>query len=162
MVHKSITIKLPSIALGTTEINQILRELRLLNDQTMQFTIRHPDKPILLLSAGYLLDKLIADNELDLVTPAARDELRRVLENIKTQSPVINISFARDVISNEIEPIINWIRSELHPTALIHIGIKPEIIGGCIIRTANHYYDFSFKQYFNKVQDSLLMKVRAL
>jgi F0F1-type ATP synthase delta subunit len=164
MVHKATdNMKLPDAILGIVELNRALHELDLFNDQITQQVIRYHDKtdvsiPIM----GYSLNALISLNNLDIKDSQVRSELKYFLEDIKMHAPVIYLGFAQEVMSDELESIIRWMRSELHPNILVHVGLQPEIIGGCTIRTVNHYYDFSLRQYFNNTRSMLLTGIKAL
>jgi F0F1-type ATP synthase delta subunit len=154
-------MKLSSVILGIAEVNQALKELDLLDNQISQRTMGYFKAPTELF-VGRLLDSLVTINNLDLKLSRIRVELKSFLEDIKAHAPIIHISFAQDVMGNELEPIINWMRTELSPTALLQVGLQPEIIGGCTLRTVNHYYDLSLKQHFDEARTVLLSKIKAL
>lgn len=164
MAHKQpSTLVLPPAIAGVAELSRVLREIALLNDHAAQSAIRRPGGGAVALPAvSYLLDELATSNELNLNSGAVRNELRRFLEDIKAHAPVVYIGFAHEATSDEIGPIIGWIRTELHSMALVRVGLQPGIIGGCTIRTPNHYYDFSLKQHFEAAREALLSKVGAL
>jgi F0F1-type ATP synthase delta subunit len=60
-----------------------------------------------------------------------------------------------------VAQIVAWLRQNLHPTALVTVGLQPSIVGGCIVRTPDHFYDFSLRRQFKEQLPSLVEDIRA-
>ena len=148
--------------MGDTELNRVIREIKMLDSQIKQSAIRNHTSSVALPAISRLIDDLVTSNELDLTDGDVRDQLRSFLEDIKSHAPVVHIGLAHEASADEIAPIVDWMRTELNPVALVHVGIQPEIIGGCTVRTSNKFYDFSLRQHLDTSRESLLKKVLAL
>ena len=161
MALKSADMRLSDNVTGITDVNRLLRELKVLNSSLEQQSIRHAGSAELP-KISKLLDELSDYNKVDLTNNSDRSELASFLEGAKAHAPTIHISVAQEPHDEELTPVVAWIRKELNRLALIQIGVQPGIIGGCTVRTPNHFYDFSLKQQFEPARDMLLTKVRAL
>lgn len=163
MVHKQpVALVLPPVIAGVAELSRVLRDIAQLDDYMIQSAIRQTGGELSLPALSDLLDELAIVNKLNLKSRADRNELRKFLEDAKQHSPVVYLGLAHKATSDEVAPIIGWMRAELHPTLLVRIGLQPGIIGGCTIRTPNHYYDFSLKQHFEAARKVLISRMRAM
>lgn len=163
--EQTATLRLPSSMMGINEVNQALREMDLVEDQAMQRRIYQAEinnSTAGVLSVSNSLSELAAINGLDLDDGAVRSRLKGVLGDIKKHAPVIHLGLASESTNAELKPIIDWMRSNLHPNTLLHVGLQPDIIGGCTIRTPNRYYDFSLKRHFETARVALLTKIKVL
>lgn len=160
-----VNLQLPSSMVGLDEIGQVLREIDLIEGQLMQQRIYKDEmhnSTTKVLSVSDLLSELAATNRLDLDDNTTLSKLKNVLSDVKKHAPVVHMGLARESTKVELKPVIDWMRSNIHPNVLLNIGLRPDIIGGCTIRTANHYYDFSLKNYFETARIELLTKIKAL
>jgi len=163
--EQTVTLRLPSSIMGINEVNQALREIDLIEDQAMQRRIYQAEissSTAGVLSVSNSLSELAASNGLDLDDGAMRSKLKGILGDVKKHAPVIHVGLARESTNAELMPIVDWMRSNLHPNTLLHVGLQPDIIGGCTIRTPNRYYDFSLKRHFETARIALLTKIKAL
>ena len=110
-----------------------------------------------------LMTALINENTLNLLQENDRTKLILFLGMLRAKSPVVHVSFAVDPKPDFLMRIVNWFRTEAHPYVLIQIGLRPSIAAGCVIRTANKFFDFSFKKHFedNKSKLTEALKVVA-
>jgi hypothetical protein len=53
-----------------------------------------------------------------------------------------------------------WLRTNIHPTLLITVGLQPGIGAGCVVRTANKYFDLSLGKSFVKKRELLMQRLR--
>jgi F0F1-type ATP synthase delta subunit len=165
VLEQTVTLRLPPSILGINEVNQALREIDLIEDQAMQHRIYRAEihnSTAGVLSVSNSLNELAINNGLDLDDGVMRSKLKGILSDIKQHAPVIHMGLAREITNAELIPIIDWMRSNLHPDTLLNVGLQPDIIGGCTIRTPNRYYDFSLKKHFETARVSLLTKIKAL
>ena len=102
---------------------------------------------------GYVLptmSKALSDfletNKIDLGNDQARMVLRERMRHLNDHAPLIRMTFAGEVDPRSAEQLAAWIRQNLHPQALLAIGLQPSLVGGVYIRTPNHVYDFSLRK----------------
>ncbi|HVC36484.1 MAG TPA: hypothetical protein VNE40_03540 [Candidatus Dormibacteraeota bacterium] len=149
--------KLPSLAASPADIQRLKRETESLDEYLAQAALRNSEQNSSKLpKTSRLLDELAQINSLNLLQTNSRQQLLAFLESVG-QAPVLHISFATDPSSAFLNKIVIWLRQNIHPFVLVRIGLQPSIAAGCIVRTPNHYYDFSLRQHFTK-QRSLLIQ----
>lgn len=89
------------------------------------------------------------------------NKLIKQLEDIYESSPVIHISFSTSPKPVFLQKLVLWFRKEIHPTALVQIGLQPSIAAGCIVRTPNKQFDFSLRQFIKTKQGELIQSIRS-
>ncbi|HVX48325.1 MAG TPA: hypothetical protein VHA05_03150 [Candidatus Saccharimonadales bacterium] len=159
--HKPKAGQLPPLAVGTAEINRLLRELAAIDNTLLEHTLRRKDGETEELRTSRLMDQLIEVNELNLLHKEERDRLRRFLETVNDRAPVLHMSFSADPTPAFLEKLVVWLRENIHPQALVTIGVQPTIAAGCIVRTTNKYFDFSLRQDFAGKRGLLLERLAA-
>jgi len=58
----------------------------------------------------------------------------------------MHMTFATVADPESLQKLVDWIRQEIHPQALLHVGLQPALVGGVYLRTPNHIHDFSLRQ----------------
>lgn len=109
--------------------------------------------------ASLQLISLIDDNKLNLLRKEDRNRLIQFMNMLRDKAPVVHASFATDPKPDFLMKITSWYRREAHPYVLLQVGLQPNIAAGCVFRTTNKYFDFSFKRHF---QDSKMKLAAAL
>lgn len=150
-------LALPNLVFGIVEIRRLRRELEALEDFVNQAEIREPGKQPQLPRTSRLLDALATDNSQQLLQAKDRTYMAEFLHAIETEAPNIHISFAVDPSSAFTLKIVTWLRANIHPFALLEVGLQPTIAAGCIVRTPNKVFDFSLRERFTS-SNALLMK----
>lgn len=160
MAHERPTasrrLELPMLVFGPVEVRRLERELEGLDEYIQQSAIREPGKQAALPKTSRLLDALANDNNLNLLVEADRLKLQTFLKNVEAKAPVLHISFATDPSSAFTAKIVAWMRTNIHPYALLHLGLQPSIAAGCIVRTNNKSFDFSLRNRFHEQRQLLL------
>ena len=149
-------LELPILIFGPLEVRRLARELEALEEYIEQSEIREPGKQPALPKTSRLLDALAANNNLNLLVDDSRKTLKSFLAEIDQKAPVIHISFATDPSSAFTAKIVAWLRTNIHPYALLHLGLQPSIAAGCIVRTSNKSFDFSLRNRFYEQRALLL------
>ena len=103
-----------------------------------------------------ILEALAANNGLNLLTATHRHHLQQFLEEVSSKAPVIHISFAADPSATFTAKIVAWLRTNIHPYALLQLGLQPTIAAGCVVRTPNKQFDFSLRNRFHEKRAILL------
>lgn len=148
--------RLPMFVVGPADISRLIRELEIINSTLLDQKLRKSDGGTNILKTSQLLGQTAEINTLDLQHAEDREQLAQFLQKIKTQAPVLHMSFSADPSSKFLSKLMAWLRAEIHPYALLTIGLQPTIGAGCILRTTNKYFDFSLREDFTKKRLMLL------
>lgn len=111
--------------------------------------------------ASQQLTALMNENTLNIVHKNDRAMLALFLKHLRLKAPLVHISFATDPKPDFLMKLVLWFRSNAHPHVLVQIGLQPNIAAGCVLRTTNKYFDFSFKQHFEQSKAKLSAALRA-
>jgi hypothetical protein len=152
----AVQLRLPVLVFGMVEVRRLRRELEALEDFIRQREIRTPGTQPQLPRVSRLLEALATENNLQLLQPEHRQELRRLLQTVTKDAPSLHISFAADPSSAFTAKMVTWLRANIHPWALMEVGLQPTIAAGCVVRTSNKVFDFSLREHFTKADDALL------
>jgi F0F1-type ATP synthase delta subunit len=155
-------LELPILIFGPLEVRRLARELEALEEYIEQSEIREPGKQPALPKTSRLLDALAANNNLNLLVDESRTTLKDFLAEVDTKAPVIHVSFATDPASAFTAKIVAWLRTNIHPYALLHLGLQPSIAAGCIVRTSNKSFDFSLRNRFFEQRELLVKEVSGV
>ncbi len=154
-------LRLPTLVFGLVEVRRLARELEALEDFMRQATLRDAGKQAALPRVSRLLDALATDNNLQLLKAADRAQLTAFLQAVQEQAPNLHISFAIDPSSSFTAKMVTWLRANIHPYALIEVGLQPTIAAGCIVRTTNKVFDFSLRNRFADAQGLLIKSLET-
>lgn len=145
---------LPHIVFGKVEVRRLRRELAGLEDYLHQAGLRRAanldknDKNQYTAApkASRSLEALAGENHLQLDNAQDRSALNAFLQQVESSAPVLHFSFAADPSAAFMARLTAWLRTNIHPLALISLGLQPSIAAGCIVRTANKTFDFSLRE----------------
>jgi hypothetical protein len=147
-------VGLPVQVVSPTDLGRLIRELEKLDDLLHQAELRQ-EAEVKMPHTSRLLDKTLELNKINLLTAAERRELLQFLEAIKAKAPVLHMSFSADPPAVFLEKVAGWFRKEIHPLALVTVGLQPNIGAGCVLRTKNKYFDLSLRKDFDQKKDLL-------
>lgn len=151
-------LRLPNAVVGEIEIARLRRELNGLNDFFVSSRSRAGGTAVQPPKLSRLLDQLAKDNQVNLLEEADRAKLLGALDQIQQQAPRLQISFATEPQPKSLEPILGWLRQNIHPHALVQVGLQPAIAAGCIVRTPNKVFDLSLRSSL-KEQEPYLVRL---
>lgn len=141
--------KLPGVVATRADILRLYRELESLERFFNELNKRGLDiASTPLPKTSKSLEAFIRDNKLNIYDQIVRKTLLEYVNFLKSNSPVIHISFSTDPSAVVVAKLTQWLRREVHPRVLLQFGIQPGIAGGCIVRTSGGTYDFSLRQHF--------------
>jgi F0F1-type ATP synthase delta subunit len=143
-------LKLPNSLVGQADTARLIRELNGLNDFFAGAKTRAAGSPVVMPRVSRLLESLAVLNGLNLLDEAARNQLQTQLTAIYERAPNLHISFAVEPSPKGLEQILVWMRQNIHPQALLQIGLQPAIAGGCMLRTTNKVFDMSLRTHLKK------------
>lgn len=150
-----------SLAVATrSDLSKCLREMETLEDFFHQAGLRNVQaKEVPRVSLA--LESLASANQLNLLVAQDRGDLMNFLARVKAKAPVVHLSFPSEASGDFIARILEWFRTEVHPFVLLHIGLQPELAAGCVVRTTNKMFDFSFRNRFEKSKQLLIAALEA-
>ncbi len=138
-------LKLPNSVVSRFDVARLLRELDGLNDFFVGAARRQAGAPMTPPRLSRTLDQLAKDNHCNLLEEAQRRSLQAALEQLSKQAPQLHISFAADPQPAALDKILVWFRTNIHPQALVQVGLQPNIAAGCVLRTPNKVFDMSLR-----------------
>lgn len=152
---------LPPALIGRADVSRLLREIEKVDYSLETQAIRTPGQPLTIPAMSRALTETIALNNVDVTNLDERKRLLESLREAKEKAPNVQITFAVDPEPAITSQLVSWIRTNLHPRALVTVGLQPAIIGGCIVRTPDHIYDFSLRKRFKDEQANLIQAINA-
>ena len=155
-------VGLPVQVVSPTDLGRLIRELEKLDDLLHQAELRG-EAATKMPETSRLLDKSLELNKVNLMVASERRVLLQFLEAIRSKAPVLHMSFSADPPQSFMEKIASWFRKEIHPLALVTVGLQPNIGAGCVLRSRNKYFDLSLRQDFedkkNLLRDAISEKM---
>lgn len=153
---------LPTLVFGISEVRRLTRELEALEDYMHQTSLRESGVQQRLPKVSRMLDDLSSQNHRNLLLAEDRTELHDFLQRVEHDAPVLHFSFASDPSSSFMAKLVLWLRHNIHPLALVTLGLQPSIAAGCIVRTSNKSFDFSLRHRLGEQHASLAEALRSV
>lgn len=91
----------------------------------------------------------------------ARSQLVKQLRLMKDNVPVIHMTFAVEADRESLGQIVDWLRSSVHPQAVISVGLQPALVAGVYMRLPNHVLDLSLRAKLQSSHDMLVKELEA-
>lgn len=157
-----VTIVLPAAVISRADVSRLLREIEAIDNELEGQHVRTPTQPLTIPSMSKSLATLVSENHYDLTDDAARKLLVQNLRYVKDKAPLLHITFAAEPTPDVLNPLVAWAREHLHQYALITTGLQPALIGGCVVRTPDHIYDFSLRHFFAEKKSVLIQNIRTV
>ena len=148
-------LKLPPNIIGQADIARVSRELEALHDFFIGAAARKSGTPVQPPRLSRLLDQLSKDNGYNLLEQKDRQDLAAAIADMKQKAPILHISFAAEPPTKALERILLWLRQNIHPQALVTVGLQPSIAAGCVLRTPNKWFDMSMREYLRQQEPYL-------
>ena len=155
------SLTLPASLVGRADIVRVLREIEELDNDLTSQAIREPGKPLTVPSLSKSVSELVELNGIALTDQGSRTGLVANMRLAKN-SPSVQLTFATEPEIEVVIDLVAWIRTHLHPAALVIIGLQPAIVGGCVVRTPDHIYDFSMRAHFKAALPTLASDLARL
>jgi F0F1-type ATP synthase delta subunit len=161
-VAHDLGLQLPPIVVGKSDLTRLRRELESLEEYLHQAALRKESPETLKLpKTSRLLDELVQLNGFNLLHRADHERAKMMLEQAATKAPQLHFSFSVEPSSAFLAKLTTWVRQNIHPQALIQVGLQPSIAAGCVVRTANKQFDLSLRQSFEKHKTMLAEQLRS-
>lgn len=139
--------KLPINVVSAADLSRIKRELSSLDEYFISANARKGGEPNQPPRLTRPLDRIARDNHINLLDESHRKALVVQLDRVELSAPALHISFATEPPSRIIEQVLVWLRENIHPHALLQVGLQPSIAAGCVLRTPNKVFDMSLRRH---------------
>jgi F0F1-type ATP synthase delta subunit len=154
-----MALQLSTNIVSQVDITRILRELKSLDDFFVATKTRPAGTSMQLPKLTRLLDQVARENKLNLLEESHRKALYQELDQIVARAPLLHISFAAEPSTQALEKILVWFRANIHPQALLQVGLQPTIAAGCVLRTPNKVFDMSLRNHLIEQQKYLMQLI---
>jgi hypothetical protein len=108
------------------------------------------------------LADFLGQNQLVVETGQQWSELIKQLRALKENAPVIHMTFAVPADRESLQQLVAWLRSSVHPQAVVSVGLQPALVAGVNIRTTNRVHDLSMRSALKKSHGLLVKELGAL
>lgn len=143
----SLELQLPPALIGRAHLAQLIRELEdVENDLERQKAHGKSKDEMKVPTMSRALADCVELNNIDIMAGQTRMRFKTALGVMKDRAPAMHFTFATEPDGESLQRLTDWIRREIHPQALVSIGLQPGLVGGVYLRTPNHVHDFSLKR----------------
>lgn len=150
-------LKLSYTVVSQTDITRLRRELNSMNDFFASTKTRTSGTTTMKLPRlTRTLSQLAQENGVNLIDETGRNQLDAALHEVYEKAPSLHISFASEPSPKAVQSIIHWLRTNIHPQALVQIGLQPSIAAGCYLRTPNKVFDLSLRTAIKQAEPYLV------
>ncbi|MFZ1360708.1 MAG: hypothetical protein WAS27_01595 [Candidatus Saccharimonadales bacterium] len=111
---------------------------------------------------GQAFAEFLALNHISFETSRERTTVIKQLHLLKDAVPVIHLTFAAEADPESLWQLSKWVRAELHPQAVIAVGLQPGLVAGVYVRTPNHVHDLSMRTVLRQQRGVLVGELEAL
>ena len=101
-------------------------------------------------------------NNLKLESSSERSTIIKELRKLKNSAPVLHMTFAVTADLESLQKLTEWVRTTVHPQAVIAVGIQPALVAGVYLRTPNHVHDLSMRSALEGRHGLLVEELEAL
>lgn len=84
-----------------------------------------------------------------------RSLLLEQMEKILESSEKVTISLAQSPDSEFLSELVGWLRANVNPYLVVDIQIDPMLVGGLVLRTREHIYDWSLQRQLVQTKPKL-------
>lgn len=163
-VKSHTELVLPISVVTKSDFSRLVNELERIENEVTAASVRAKsgiDEHTKISLSDQMVD-FLHHNSLELGDGRIRAELLKQLRQLKDAAPVIHMAFATTAEPEDLQQLVKWVRSEIHPQAIISVGLQPGLIAGVYLRTPNHVHDLSLRALFKDRRGSLVKELEAL
>jgi len=155
---------LPARVVSRIDVSRLVSEVEWIDGELTAAAVRsktgkeEPAQP----TYSDQLNDFLKENKLSLEDSRGRSDLIKELRLLKDKVPVIHMTFAVPADHESLQELAQWLRTEVHPQALIAAGLQPSLVAGVYLRTPNHIHDLSLRAVLKGKRDSLVKELETL
>ena len=155
---------LPPSVVSKVDISRLVSDFERVDSELTTIAVRAKtgvkQSPKLSLSAP--LAEFLNQNNLRPKGSRERSELIAVLHQLKDNAPVIHLTFAAEADQTSLEQLTQWVRTSIHPQAVLSVGVQPALVAGVYLRTPNRVHDLSLRGALEQGREILTQELGAL
>lgn len=155
---------LPPSIVTKVDLSHLLSELERIDNELTAMAVRAKTAQIeqKTPTLSQTLSEFMKINSLSLPTSQSMSDLIIEIRKLKDAVPVIHMTFAVSADQESLAQIVAWLRSAVHPQAVLSVGLQPGLIAGVYLRTPNHVHDLSLRGALAGARDVLHKEIGAL
>lgn len=158
-------LQFPPALVSRADLARLVREIEDVdNDLEAQKARNHATG-----KTGYKLPNLsrtmsdfVELNSVDMANDQVRMHLKEQMKRMKDKAPIVHMTFATEADPASLQKLVAYLRTEIHPQALLIVGLQPSLIGGVYLRTPNHVHDFSVRAKLAEKRGVILQDLEEL
>jgi hypothetical protein len=89
--------------------------------------------------------EFLNQNQLKLDSGRGRSTLIQELRLLKDTVKILHMTFAVPADVESLQKLTEWVRTSVHPQAVIAVGLQPALVAGVYLRSPNHVQDLSVR-----------------
>lgn len=155
---------LPPSVVSKVDLSRLVRDLEAVDNQLTEAAVR-AKTGMQVTAQPQITDRLrdfLSLNKLTLENSNQRTVLMKQLRDLKDNVPIIHMTFAVEADPTSLGQLTQWLRTSIHPQAVIAVGLQPGLIAGVYLRTPNHIHDLSLKSKLHESRGLLVKELEAL
>lgn len=155
---------LPASVVSKIDVSRLVTEVEWLdNEMTAAMvrakTVEQTQNPSVLSTQ---LSDFLELNKISLEDGHDRTNLIKQLRLLKNKVPVVHMTFAAPADHASLQTLADWVRTSVHPQAVIDVGLQPALVGGVYVRTSNQVFDLSLRGKIEAGRGVLIKELGAL
>lgn len=155
---------LPPNVVSKVDLSRLVNEVEKIDNELTTAAVRAgvnaPQQAAPTVSEGLL--SFLQQNQLNLNDSKQRSVLVKLLHKLKDTAPIIHMTFAVEADRESLMLLTQWLRTSVHPQAVIDVGLQPGLIAGVYLRTPNHIHDLSWRAALDGGRQILVGDLEAL
>jgi len=155
---------LPPNVVTKIDVSHLVSELERIDDELTTASVRAQTGVNVQVTPtlSEQLNGFLVQNQITLTTGPQRSELIKQLRLLKDSAPIIHMTFAVEADRESLQLLAQWLRSSVHPQAVIAVGLQPALIAGVYLRTPNHVKDLSLRAMLDGGHNVIVGELEAL
>jgi hypothetical protein len=153
---------LPPSVVTKVDVSHLVSELERVDDNMTAVALRHKKEaghePVM----SQQLADFLKENKLSIDGARERSALIKQLRLLKNKVPILHMTFSVEADLQSLQKLAKWLRDEVHPQAVISVGLQPALVAGVYLRTPNHIHDFSLRALLKGQHGSLVKELETL
>ena len=162
MSDNKLELQLPAAVTGQAHLARMVRELEAVENDLEAQKARDNGNDPQPAALSRSLGECVELNKVDINDGHARKQFKKAMNAMKSKAPVMHFTFAAEPDAEFLQKLAAWIRQEIHPQALISVGLQPSLVAGAYLRTPNHVHDFSLKAQLHDKRSIMVNELEAL
>ncbi len=155
---------LPPSVVSKIDVSRLVSEVERIDNELTTAAVRAKTGPqpatVPILSEQ--LTGFLNLNKLAPATSRERSELIKELRLLKDKVPVIHMTFAVPADRESLRQLAQWLRTSVHPQAVISDGLQPALVAGVYLRTPNQVHDLSLRAMLDGSHNVLINELEML